>query len=204
LGLHPARKAESFRRWSVAAAVAAAVATARDAPQDHLILLYQQVLEFIEGALGAQLVLLFEGIAAARAGDQRIESPSGSGLLSNLAGQHVTQPAGAYAQFAPAYNRIYMAFSDLLRSAGKPALFNGTNLDPITMKPIGEPWRANTAYTNADLITPTTAPMPSSIAASWLAPRARVNRPSQPARAPPWPTGQSPGSRIRPSTPTPR
>lgn len=91
-------------------------------------------------------------------GQLLIESPAGSGTLVPVtASPLVTQPANAHAQFATAFNRAYMAFSDLRFPIDFAAVYDlpTGNLDPYTMKPFGVRWSANTKYFVGEVVTPT-------------------------------------------------
>ena len=68
----------------------------------------------------------------------------------------VTLPASAHMQVAPAYNRGYLAFSDLKSGQALPGVYDlpSGNLDPYTLRPVGDRWKANTSYQAGETITP--------------------------------------------------
>ncbi len=88
-----------------------------------------------------------------------MESPAGSGKLRPVTDPNglVALPAGTHMQVAPAYNRGYLAFSDMKVAQGAPAVFDlpTGNLDPYTMRPFGDRWKPNTAYKVGEVVTPT-------------------------------------------------
>lgn len=87
-----------------------------------------------------------------------IESPAGSGKLRPVSDPNglVAPPANTHMQVAPAYNRGYLAFTDLKVAQGAPAVYDlpSGNLDPYTMRPVGDRWKPNTAYKVGEVITP--------------------------------------------------
>ncbi len=87
-----------------------------------------------------------------------VESPEGSGTLVSVNSSLVTPPANAHMQATAAYNRGYMAFSDLKTGQGQPAVYDllSGNLDPYSMRPVGDRWKASTAYKLGEVITPNT------------------------------------------------
>lgn len=92
------------------------------------------------------------------AGRMFIESPAGSGtLVAVTPSSLVNLPANAQMQVAAAYNRGYLAFSDLKNTPLAPAavydLPSGT-VDPYTMRPFGDRWKAATAYKAGEVVTP--------------------------------------------------
>lgn len=90
-------------------------------------------------------------------GNLKIESPVGSGVLAPIASAQVTLPPFSL-QAAAAYKKAYLAFTDLLNSQAAPAVLNlqTLNLDPLSAKPAGVAWSANTVYSVGDLVTPAT------------------------------------------------
>src|SRR5256885_15590638 len=87
-----------------------------------------------------------------------VESPEGSGMLLPVNSSLVTPPPNAHMQVASAYNRGYLAFSNLKTGQGQPAVYDllSGNLDPYSMRPVGDRWKANTAYKLGEVITPNT------------------------------------------------
>jgi hypothetical protein len=92
------------------------------------------------------------------AGRVFVESPEGSGILVPVNSSLVTPPANAHMQVASAYNRGYLAFSDLKTGQGQPAVYDllSGNLDPYSMRPVGDRWKASTVYRLGEVITPNT------------------------------------------------
>jgi hypothetical protein len=91
-------------------------------------------------------------------GRMYVESPSGSGTLRQVSSSQVNLPANAHMQVASAYNRGYLAFSDLKSGQAAPAVYDlpTGNLDPYSMRPVGDRWKAGTNYQVGEVITPTT------------------------------------------------
>lgn len=104
-------------------------------------------------AASTQVPLIFD-----MGGNLYIESPAGSGTLKPVTSSQVTSPGNAHLQVAPAYNRGYLAFSDMKVGLANPAVYDlpSGNLDPYTMRPVGDRWAANTAYMVGEVITPNT------------------------------------------------
>jgi hypothetical protein len=104
-------------------------------------------------AASTQVPLVFD-----MGGNLYIESPAGSGTLKPATSPQVTPPSNAHLQVAPAYNRGYLAFSDMKVALANPAVYDlpSGNLDPYTMRPVGDRWAANTAYMVGEVITPST------------------------------------------------
>ncbi len=90
------------------------------------------------------------------AGRVFVESPEGSGMLMPVNSPQVTPPANAHMQVASAYNRGYLAFSDLKTGKSQPAVYDllSGNLDPYSMRPVGDRWKANTVYQAGEVVTP--------------------------------------------------
>ncbi len=90
------------------------------------------------------------------AGRVFVESPEGSGILMPVNSSLVTPPTNAHMQVASAYNRGYLAFSDLKTGKGQPAVYDllSGNLDPYSMRPAGDRWKANTVYQAGEVVTP--------------------------------------------------
>src|SRR5437016_5904917 len=89
-------------------------------------------------------------------GRMYVESPSGSGTLKLVSSAQVNLPANAHMQVASAYNRSYLAFSDLKTGQAAPAVYDlpTGNLDPYSMRPVGERWKADTTYQAGEVVTP--------------------------------------------------
>jgi hypothetical protein len=85
------------------------------------------------------------------------ESPLGSGTKVAIADGFGLLNAGTNAQMEPAYDNIYLAFSDLVEGKYKPAVFNGGTkvLDPLSEKPIGITWSLTTKFRVGQVVTPT-------------------------------------------------
>jgi hypothetical protein len=92
------------------------------------------------------------------AGRVFVESPEGSGTLVLVNSSLVTPPLNAHMQVASAYNRGYLAFSDLKTGQGPPAVYDllSGNLDPYSMRPVGDRWKPNTVYKAGEVVTPNT------------------------------------------------
>ncbi|HEV7674378.1 MAG TPA: hypothetical protein VGQ12_07600 [Candidatus Angelobacter sp.] len=90
-------------------------------------------------------------------GNLKVESPVGSGVLVPITSAQVTLPQFSL-QAAAAYKKAYLAFTDLLSTQAAPAVLNlqTLNLDPLSAKPTGVPWSANTVYQVGDTVTPST------------------------------------------------
>jgi hypothetical protein len=81
-----------------------------------------------------------------------VESPVGSGRIVQITGAIVTPPAGASAQITQAYNRAFIAYSDLKNSVAPMNVFSlasttalPTFLEPYGQLPLGWNWVKNTA-----------------------------------------------------------
>jgi hypothetical protein len=104
-------------------------------------------------AAPVQVPLIFD-----MGGNLYIESPAGSGTLKSVTSPQVSPPANAHLQVAAAYNRGYMAFTDMKVPLANPVVYDlpSGNLDPYSMRPVGDRWLANTAYQVGEVITPNT------------------------------------------------
>src|SRR5215470_3179469 len=82
-------------------------------------------------------------------GRMYVESPAGSGTLVLITSPQVSPPANAHMQVAAAYNRGYLAFSDMKVSLANPAVYDlpSGNLDPYSMRVVGEVITPNTGTT---------------------------------------------------------
>lgn len=86
-----------------------------------------------------------------------IENPAGSGTLKRITGPLVTQPANAQAIITEAYNRAFVAFSNL-KTALAPINVYGLStqaLDPYGQLPLGAIWSPQTAYIVGNYVQPT-------------------------------------------------
>jgi hypothetical protein len=81
---------------------------------------------------------------------------SGAGTTTSITSALVPLPANSYMQAAQAFDRTYIAFSDLKSGTALPAVFDGLtlNLDPLSMKPVGVLWAANTQYYVGEMVSP--------------------------------------------------
>src|SRR5262245_22911358 len=89
-------------------------------------------------------------------GNLYVESPAGSGALARVSSTQISPPTNAHMQVAAAYNRGYLAFSDMKVALASPAVYDlpSGNLDPYSMRPVGDRWLANTAYALGEVVTP--------------------------------------------------
>lgn len=86
------------------------------------------------------------------------EVPVGSGRVQQITGPLVTLPANSSMQSASAFTKGFLAFGDLVNSTARPAVYNialGT-LDPLSMRPVGDPWAPATQYQVGEIVTPST------------------------------------------------
>jgi hypothetical protein len=104
-----------------------------------------------QASSSTQVPLIFD-----MGGNLYIESPAGSGTLKAVTSPQVSPPANAHLQVAAAYNRGYLAFTDMKVALANPAVYDlpSGNLDPYSMRPVGDRWLANTAYQVGEVITP--------------------------------------------------
>jgi hypothetical protein len=95
-----------------------------------------------------QLVIAFD-----TNGDLLQETPVGSGTMVPLT-VPIPLPTGASMQTAKAYNRIYMAFSNLLSALGPPQVIDGPTgvVSPVSQNPIGAIWTPGTYYLVGDVV----------------------------------------------------
>ncbi|HEY6349685.1 MAG TPA: hypothetical protein VI636_09770 [Candidatus Angelobacter sp.] len=91
-------------------------------------------------------------------GRMYVESPAGSATLVQVTSPQVSLPPNIHMQVAAAYNRGYLAFSDMKVGLANPAVYDlpSGNLDPYSMRPVGARWQANTAYQAGEVVTPAT------------------------------------------------
>ena len=92
-------------------------------------------------------------IASASSGALLEETPVGSGTLVALS-TPFSLPMGVSMQTAKAYNRIYMAFSDLMNALAPPMVLDGpTNVvAPVSQNPIGAIWTPGRSYLIGDVV----------------------------------------------------
>ena len=92
-------------------------------------------------------------IASDSNGDLLQETPTGSGVMSPLA-VPIPLPAGISMQTAKAYNRIYMAFSNLLSALSPPMVLDGPTdvVTPVSQNPIGGIWTPGRNYLVGDVV----------------------------------------------------
>jgi hypothetical protein len=95
-----------------------------------------------------QLVIAFD-----TNGDLLQESPVGSGTMIPLS-PPIPLPTGASMQTAKAYNRIYMAFSNLMNALGPPQVLDGPTgvVAPVSQNPIGAIWTPGRYYLVGDVV----------------------------------------------------
>lgn len=81
------------------------------------------------------------------------ESPVGSGTMVPVT-TPIAIPTGASMQTAKAYNRIYMAFSDLLNALTPPMVFDGPTgiVAPVSQNPVGAIWTPGRYYLVGDVV----------------------------------------------------
>lgn len=87
------------------------------------------------------------------------ESPQGSGTLVPIVDTFGLLKAAMQAQIATAYNRAWIAQSDLTEGKAKPCVLDGAtkNLDPVSDKPLGVPWTAATLFRVGHVVSASTA-----------------------------------------------
>lgn len=81
------------------------------------------------------------------------ESPTGSGSMTALA-TPIPVPIGASLQTTKAYNRIYMAFSDLLNALAPPMALDGPTgiVAPVSQNPVAAIWTPGRNYLVGDVV----------------------------------------------------
>lgn len=84
------------------------------------------------------------------------ESPAGSGILTPITPWFGNLPSGAYAQMCSYANSEWMALTDLKQGLAQPVKYQGLtgNLDPVSGRPFGDTWAANTFYQAGEVVTP--------------------------------------------------
>jgi hypothetical protein len=92
-------------------------------------------------------------IASDSNGDLLQEVPAGSGTMQSL-NTPFTLPAGISMQTAKAYNRIYLAFSDLMNALTPPLVLDGPTgvVCPVSQNPIGAIWTPGRNYLVGDAV----------------------------------------------------
>src|SRR5437016_4475952 len=104
-----------------------------------------------QAAGDTQVPMLFDG-----GGRLYVESPPASGALQAVSSPQVNLPGNAHMQVASAYNRGYLAFSDMKIAVAAPAVYDlpSGRLDPYSMRPVGDRWKANISYSVGEVVTP--------------------------------------------------
>lgn len=95
-------------------------------------------------------------------GNMFIESPAGSGSMvavapaKNSDGNNLVSLPAGYLQTSQTLNRAYLAFTDLSKSLGGPAVYDLLSgiLDPASMKLFGFKWAAATPVAVGEVVTP--------------------------------------------------
>src|SRR5215469_12806758 len=90
------------------------------------------------------------------AGRMYVESPAGSGTLVAVTSSQISLPTNVHMQVAAAYNRGYLAFSDMRVPVANAAVYDlpSGNLDPYSLRPVGARWQPNTIYLVGEVVTP--------------------------------------------------
>lgn len=96
-------------------------------------------------------------------GKLRLENPAGSGAISGTINDAFGFiPAGSSMQAANAFQRLFIALTDLVHPANfngpiNGQLYNLKNdwLDPLSMKPVGVTWTPDTSFFVGEVVTPT-------------------------------------------------
>lgn len=99
-----------------------------------------------------QLPLLFDMM-----GSLMGENPVGTGHAYAITGPLVSLPENSHMIGRQAYNRGYLAFSNLITPTAPMAVYslNSKNLDPYGLKIFGGTWQAQTSYGVGEVVTPT-------------------------------------------------
>jgi hypothetical protein len=106
------------------------------------------------------------GVVFTTTGQLLLELPAGSGNLIPIPGTRIAQslitllanlPSSAVMQTTKAYNRIYMAFTDLQKSLFPVLALDAATgfVSPVEQNPVAAVWQANTFYQQGDIVTPT-------------------------------------------------
>lgn len=93
------------------------------------------------------------------AGTLMAEFLTGTGKLKPISGPLVVLPSRSHMMSTQAYNRAYMAFSNLISPTSGLAVYDLKSglLDPFGLKPFGGTWLPKTTYEVGEMVTPTTA-----------------------------------------------
>ena len=92
-------------------------------------------------------------------GNLLLESPVGSGTLVPIVSGQVTPGAGTYMEAAQTLNRAFMAFTNIANPAVAASVnavydLNSGILDPLSMRPVGETFKAGETYRVGECVTP--------------------------------------------------
>ncbi len=89
-------------------------------------------------------------------GELQAEYEVGSGVTRAITSPLFSPPAGAHMLAVQAYNKAWMAFSDLITPKSRMAVYNmkTDTLDPFGMKPFGWRWQAGTTCIVGEVATP--------------------------------------------------
>jgi hypothetical protein len=106
-----------------------------------------------------QLPLLYQATDDGSSGSLQGEFAVGSGITLPITSPLVLLPAKAHMLGAQAYNKAWMAFSDLISPLGLGSVYNMQLkvLDPYGMKPFGWVWLPNTQVYVGEVCTPPVA-----------------------------------------------
>jgi hypothetical protein len=98
-----------------------------------------------------QAILLYD-----YAGSLQIENPTGTGRTESITGDLVTLPASSHMIGTQAYNRAWMAFSDLKEPTSFPSVYDlyTKTLYPYGMKPLGFAWYAGAQVLAGEVCVP--------------------------------------------------
>ena len=91
-------------------------------------------------------------------GSLQIENPVGTGKTTAITGSLVTLPANSHMIGTQAYNRAWMAYSNLISSTSPMAVYDlfTQTLVPYGMKPVGFGWYAGATVLEGEVCTPST------------------------------------------------
>lgn len=78
----------------------------------------------------------------------------GLGNTRDIAPTQFAWAPNTYLQMAAIFQRMYMANGDLKTGSGTPGVTDGTNVDPLSQRPFGDFWAANTTYVPGEMISP--------------------------------------------------
>lgn len=100
-----------------------------------------------------QAILMFD-----MAGSLQIENPAGTGRTTPITGPLVTLPVNSHAIGVQAYNRDWMAYSNLIQPSSPMAVYDlyTKTLNPYGMKPVGFGWYNGASVLVGDVTTPST------------------------------------------------